>query len=110
MPRSKNLSAKGRRNKGSRVEREIVAMHQAIGVDAERVPLSGGAGGSYTGDVIVDKKYRAEVKARKEGVGFVLLNKWLKDNDMLILKQDRTQPLVVLPWTTYSELMEKIDR
>ena len=40
------LTAKGRRQKGLRVEREIVALHIAMGVNAERVPLSGSAGGS----------------------------------------------------------------
>jgi len=105
MTPSKPLSAKGRRNKGNRVEREIVKMHQDMGVNAERVPLSGAAGGSYTGDVIVDNQYRVEVKARKEGKGFTLLTRWLGDNDMLIVKEDRQEPMVVLPWSTYKKFM-----
>lgn len=99
------ISAKGRRTKGLRVEREIVAMHQAIGVHAERVPLSGAAGGSYKGDVIIDGQLRAEVKSRNEGQGFALLQRWLADNDMLIVKEDRKEPLVVLPWETYRKLI-----
>lgn len=99
------ISAKGRRTKGLRVEREIVAMHQAMGVHAERVPLSGAAGGSYKGDVIIDGQLRAEVKSRNEGQGFALLQRWLADNDMLIVKEDRKEPLVVLPWETYRKLI-----
>ena len=110
MPLSKSKTkapSPGRRsrNKGARVEREIVALHQALGVEAERVPLSGAAGGSYTGDVIVDKRYRAEVKARKDGGGFALIERWLEGNDMLIVKSDRKEPLVVLPWSTYGQLI-----
>lgn len=41
------------RDKGARVEREIVARHEAIGVHAGRVPLSGAAGGRFSGDVHV---------------------------------------------------------
>ena len=37
------------RNKGLRVEREIVQKLKDVGIPAERVPLSGAAGGSYTG-------------------------------------------------------------
>jgi hypothetical protein len=106
MPPS-NIPSPGRRsrNKGARVEREIVALHQAMGVEAERVPLSGAAGGSYTGDVIVAKKYKAEVKARKNGGGFALIERWLEGNDMLIVKSDRKEPLVVLPWSVYGQLI-----
>lgn len=105
MNPSRTLSGRGRRNKGLRVEREIVAMHQAIGIHAERVPLSGAAGGSYTGDVIVDGQYRVEVKARKSGKGFTMLTRWLDDNDMLIVKEDKQEPMVVLPWKTYKKLL-----
>jgi|TARA_R100001198_G_C5169733_1_gene171134 hypothetical protein len=99
------LTAKGRRQKGLRVEREIVALHTAMGVNAERVPLSGSAGGSYTGDVIVDNQYKVEVKSRNEGQGFALIQRWLADNDMLMIKEDRKEPLVVLPWKTYKKLI-----
>ena len=32
---------KGSRDKGGRIERELVARHKAIGIHAERYPLSG---------------------------------------------------------------------
>ena len=53
----------------------------------------------------MDGQYRVEVKARKEGKGFTLLNRWLGDNDMLIVKEDRQEPMVVLPWSTYKKFI-----
>ena len=92
-----DMGGRASRAKGNRVEREIVHAFQDLGIPAERVPLSGAAGGSYSGDIIINNQLRAEVKARKEGTGFSLLYRWLADNDMLIVKQDRHQPLVVMP-------------
>jgi len=101
---------KSQRDKGARVEREIVNILKESGIQAERVPLSGAAGGSYTGDVVVLDKFRAEVKARKEGIGFALLYKWLSDNDMLIVKQDRCKPLVVIPLDNLKEFLDEHQR
>lgn len=99
------MSGRSARQKGNRAEREIVALHRGMGLHAERVPLSGAAGGSYTGDVMIAKKWRAEVKARKGGAGFKVIEGWLDDNDLLFLRRNRAEPLVVLPWATYQELM-----
>ena len=85
------------RRKGAKVEREIVNALKAAGIPAERVPLSGAHGGSFAGDVVVDKRWRAEVKARKGGAGFKQLEKWLGDNDLLILKRNHGDPMVLLP-------------
>src|SRR5436189_196991 len=41
------------RAKGNRLERTIVRLFQEVGIGAERVPLSGSAGGSYAGDFSV---------------------------------------------------------
>ena len=58
------------RDKGGRAEREIVARHLALGVHAERVPLSGACGGSFAGDVIIPGIGTVEVKCRAGGAGF----------------------------------------
>lgn len=101
---------KSQRDKGSRVEREIVKkLNDLPTVEAERVPLSGAAGGSYAGDIsmrIQDKGFTAEVKARKNGAGFVTLERWLGKNDLLILKRDRQEPMVVLPWETLRAILD----
>lgn len=92
------------RNKGLRVEREIVHRLIKAGVEsAERVPLSGAAGGSYTGDVVFGG-WVAEVKARKDGGGFKKIEEWLGDNDCLILKKNNSDPTVVLPWDHFVTL------
>ena len=89
---------KSPRQKGDRVERAIVKALQAAGFGAERVPLSGSAGGSYKGDVTVPLlgvDRCTEVKARANG--FRELYAWLVDRDLLVVKADRREPLVVLP-------------
>ena len=53
----------------------------------------------------MDKRFRVEVKARKNGGGFALIERWLEGNDMLIVKSDRKEPLVVLPWNVYGQLI-----
>lgn len=93
------------RRKGARVERELVNALKAAGIPAERVPLSGAAGGSYTGDLVINGRYRVEVKARKDGKGFTQLEDWLGDNDLLILKRNHGDPLVVLPWELATALL-----
>ena len=93
------------RRKGSRIERELVHRHQDAGIPAERVPLSGAAGGSYTGDLRIQGDLKAEVKARAGGEGFKTLERWLGDSDLLFLRRDRSDPLVVMPWSLYEQLM-----
>lgn len=106
------MSGARHRRKGSRIEREIVNAHREIGVDAERVPLSGAAGGSFKGDVIIrldggDRILIGECKARKNGAGFATLERWLGALDVLFLRRDRQDPMVALPWRVWARLMEK---
>lgn len=96
------------RDKGARRERELVQAHQAIGIAAHRVPLSGAVEG-YPGDVLLDVsgvgRMVGESKARASGNGFVTLEKWLGANDVLFLIRDRAEPLAVLPWRTWTKLL-----
>ena len=81
------------RDKGQRIENEVVHLHLDTGIPASRVPLSGAHGGEYAGDVrILD--FTGEVKARANGEGFKQLEKWLGDHDLLFLRRDRQRPLV----------------
>jgi Holliday junction resolvase len=75
------------RDKGARIEREIVRLHLELGVKAERAPLSGAA--HYRGN----------------GEGFALLERWLGDADMLFLRRNRAEPLVVVPWRVWARLL-----
>jgi hypothetical protein len=93
------------RQKGNRAERAIVAFLQESGFAAERVPLSGSAGGKYIGDVtipLVGRDMCAEVKVRAHGFG--QLYAWLDGREILIVRQDRREPLVILPLRLAAEI------
>ncbi len=95
---AKAKGGRSSRDKGNRVERAIVRALQDHGLGAERVPLSGSAGGSYLGDLtvpILGVDRVVEVKARASG--FAQLYSWLEARDILIVKADRKAPLVILP-------------
>lgn len=105
------MSGKPSRNKGLRVEREIVNLLKGIGVEAERVPLSGSAGGSFVGDIKISTKdidFVAEVKARKNGDGFKTLEGWLGENDFLFLKKNKTSPTAVMSWEAFTYLLSNL--
>src|SRR3954467_3446323 len=89
---------KASRAKGNRAERALVQFLQDRGFAAERVPLSGSAGGRFAGDLSVpicgvDRCVEVKVRAR----GFRELYRWLEGKDFLIVRADRQQPLVILP-------------
>lgn len=81
------------RDKGYRLEHELVLKLKEMGFKAERIPLSGGAGGSFSGDLIINGK-RAEVKGRAQG--FKEIYKWLESVDYLLIRADRQEWLVVM--------------
>jgi Holliday junction resolvase len=94
------------KRKGVRVERELVNELVALGLPCHRVPLSGAAGGHWSGDIhirLLGRTRRAEVKAR--GAGFKQLYSWIAGADLLIVKADRRPPLMVLPLPLLVELM-----
>lgn len=99
------MSGRKSKSKGYRREIQVRDMCRAVGLEAERVPLSGAAPGS-PGDIRLshrDGRFAlcGEVKARANGEGFMTLERWLGDNDVLFLVRDRAEPLVVLPWRTW---------
>jgi hypothetical protein len=105
------------RRKGNRVERELVELHKASGVHAERYPLSGASrfrGSGHDLDLYPFGRDQAplvaECKARKSGGGFVQLEKWLGEYDALFLRRDHSFPMVVLPWRVWIALLEKVQR
>jgi len=99
------------KRKGTRVERELVNELVALGLPCFRVPLSGAAGGQWSGDIrvpLLGREYRVEVKAR--GDGFKQLYAWIAGSDLLIVKADRRDPLAVLPLALVVELMLAAER
>jgi Holliday junction resolvase len=111
--RTRNSSGGARhRRKGDRIERELVDRHRALGVKAERYPLSGASrfrGSGHDIDCYIFGPDEApaicEVKARKNGGGFVQLEKWLGEYDALFLRRDHADPLVVMPWRVWARLL-----
>jgi Holliday junction resolvase len=111
------VSGARHQRKGDRVEREIVELHKQLGVPAERYPLSGASrfrGSGHDVDVYVYGKEEVplvtEVKARGDGSGFAVLERWLGEYDALFLKRNNATPLVVLPWRVWARLLEKVRR
>jgi Holliday junction resolvase len=99
------MSGRRSRSKGVRTERSIVTLLKAGGFMAERVPLSGAVGGRFAGDIVLPLLGRdlcVEVKCR--GQGFRELYSWLGGRDLLIVKADRQEPLVVLRMSLAAEI------
>ena len=99
------------RNKGLRGEREVVHVLQEHGIAAERVPLSGAAGGSYTGDIncpVLGRDERLEVKWR--ATGFTQIYGWLADHYGLVIRQDRAEPLICIRLKDFARLAIAADR
>ena len=69
----------------------------ASGIAAVRVPLSGAVSGRFGGDIVLpllSRELCIEVKARTEGNCELLC--WLSERDLLIVKANRQEPLVVV--------------
>ena len=102
--------SRSQRDKGARAEREIVDRHKAtLNISAERYPLSGASrfrGSGHDVDLYPFGRDAAplvaEVKARKNGSGFTQIEKWLDSYDVLFLRRNRADPLVLLPWSTWA--------
>ena len=80
------------KDKGYRLEHELVLKLKELGYQAERIPLSGRLGGSFSHDLIVNGK-RGKVKGRADG--FKSLYKWLEGVDLLFVRADNRGWLVV---------------
>jgi hypothetical protein len=93
------------RQKGNRTERALRHYLLQRGLSAERVPLSGSAGGRFAGDLLLTLAGRdLVVEVKHRGDGFAQLYAWLDGRDLLIVKADRRDPLVVLPLSLAAEI------
>lgn len=95
------------RDKGARIERELVNDLKSHGIDARRVPLSGAT--EYAkGDVDIrlpDRTMVGEVKGRKQHPKWIF--DWLGENDFLTLREDGGRRVHVLSDKAFSELLAK---
>lgn len=103
------MPGKSSRDKGGRVERELVNKLKDAGLQALRVPLSGAAEG-FKGDINIhmslEETLVAEVKARKDGTGFKQLEDWKGDHDYLFLKRNNRDPMVAMDWDHFVSLLQ----
>jgi Holliday junction resolvase len=89
------------RDKGSRAERSLVRFLQARGFAAEKTSRTGYRGHDLSVPVLgLDR--RVEVKVRADG--YRRLYEWLKGADLLIVRADRREPLLVVPLKLAAEV------
>lgn len=94
------------KNKGSGFEREVVVILQSHGIAAEKIPLSGAVkGGKFEGDIDcpvrgTDRKLECKRRARQFGT----IYGWMAGNFALVVRDDRTEPLVVMRLSDFAEL------
>jgi hypothetical protein len=112
-----NCGGRQRGLKGDRIEREIVDRHKALGIHAERYPLSGASrfrGSGHDIDFYLfgrdEAPAVAEVKSRKGGAGFTTLERWLAEYDCLFLRRNNADPLVLLPWRMWVRIIERVQQ
>ena len=99
------------RQKSGREERMLVKLLQEAGFAAERVPLSGSVGGSFTGDITVPVLGRdLVVESKVRAGGFAQLYAWLSGRDVLVVRADRCDPLVVVPLRLAIEIASAAER
>ncbi len=94
--------------KGTRIERETVNALRELGIDAKRVPLSG-AHPDLPGDItinLVNVLLTGEIKARKNGNGFAVIESWLGERDFLVLRRNHAEPLIVISWKTFCDFLK----
>jgi Holliday junction resolvase len=99
------------RDKGARIEREVVELNFGLGLRAERVPLSGASrcqGNGADVDVYLfpdGPPLCGEVKARANVEGFATLERRVGYNDFLALRRSNAEPLIVVPWRIWARLV-----
>jgi hypothetical protein len=100
------MSGRRPRDKGARTERAIVRLLQGQGVPAKKISRAWCAGADLRVPILgVDRA--VEVKCR--AAGFRQLYDWLNRRDVLIVKADRQEPLVVLRMSLAAEIAKGSD-
>lgn len=99
------MSGRKAKVKGVSFERAVVKALQDAGLAATRVPLSGSAGGPYSGDIDcpvlgADRKLECKRRARAFGTLYQMLG----PNYALVIRDDRTEPLVVQRFDDWARL------
>ena len=103
------MSAKSK-IRGYNHEISVRDKHTEAGIPCERVPLSGSMGGKYQGDLCIPsiehREFILECKARRNGSGFKMIEQWIEDKDLLFMRRNNQEDLVVMPMNIYIKLMQ----
>lgn len=98
--------------KGKRVEKEVLEAFRECGIECRLTQHSGSTRDkTEKGDMILNLPagpMRVEVKARATATGFTGILRWLGKNDILVVKQDRKTPFVVLSEDAFMKLVTKL--
>jgi Holliday junction resolvase len=101
------MSGRRSRDKGARSERALVHFLQERGFSAEKVSAMYRPGADISLPLLgVDRA--VEVKCRSDG--FRELYRWLEQRDLLIVKADRCEPLVVIRLALAAEIAAAAER
>lgn len=103
------MGGKASRDKGNRFEREIVAALIGAGLDAYRVPLSGAQRGFNSDVVIRGTGGNITIEAKSRGNGFGLIYQAIAGNDMVAIKADRLEPLLVFRLSDVARLIPALN-
>ena len=101
------MSGRRSRDKGARAERALVRFLQERGFAAKKISGMYKPGADISVPLLGCDR-RVEVKVR--GNGFRRLYEWLDGRDLLIVRADRRQPLVVLPLWLAAEVAQAAER
>jgi hypothetical protein len=89
------------RRKGAEAERALVRYLQARGFAAEKISRTGYRGPDLSVPLLgIDRS--VEVKCRARAFGQIY--RWLANADLLVVRADRKEPLVVIPMWLASEI------
>ena len=89
------------RRKGARTERALARLLQNHGFAAEKVSRTGYRGHDLS-IVLLGRNLRCEVKCR--GNGFKEIYTWINSVDFLLVKRDRSDPLLICKLKLASEI------
>lgn len=93
------------RAKGDRFEAEVVKRLAAAGIVAQRVPLSGAAGGMFGGDIQAHlRSGRRKLECKTRARAWKAEYGWLEGNYALVVKQDRSEPLVIMRLSDFVQI------
>ncbi len=101
--------ARRSRRKGAEGEREVVALHRDMGIQAVKVPLSGATGyhGGEDVDIHVDdgEPLKCQVKRQATDSGWKTILGQLGNACALFFRVDRGEWHVLMPLATYERLL-----